>query len=630
MRFAKIVATVGLISGLVALMLSAADGATTHSVKAASSGGVITWAEPPSATPNYIFPLGSAQYSTVNNIAQFQYLMYRPLYMFGGTDNSVSNEVNYSVSLAGAPVFNSTDTSATVTVKPYKWSNGTTVTGQDVLFFVNMLEAVKTNWYDYVPGLFPDNMKDVTASGQKVTFTFNRSYNPNWMLYNEFAQLTPMPLSWDIKAAGGAPGSGACSTGAFGAAATNTACTAVWKYLTGQAAALTTYSTSPLWGVVDGPFTVAAKLGGSFSSSGAVTLVPNPTYSGPQKASVSKFEELPFTTDNAEYTALLGGKLTVGYLPQQDLTASTSNALKSGPNNPRLTANFNLSPWVLFGFNYAVLKFDSNGAAWRRRQDLQPALPPSGDAAPRRPAPHHPEAVEGLWRADLRTGTGDPEEHRRGLLRVRRTPIPTASPRRRTCLPITAGQSSPGAPTPAAKPGTGSNECGAGIPKGAKLAFPFAYVTGTQWQEQTVQIEKSAWSSVRHQRQRYAGDLRHASLVTTPRPARARRPATRRSAGGAVAGSTPRTTTPPVRRSFSTGAASNSGGYSNPTADALIKSTYTTTQNLDAYQNYISAQLPNIWEPNADYSIAEVAKNLKGAIPQNVFANIFPEYWHFS
>src|ERR1700722_10799265 len=137
MRFAKLAATAGLLTGLVALMLTAANAATTHSVKAAASGGVVTWAEPPSATPNYIFPLGSAQYSTVNNLSQFQYLMYRPLYMFGGNDNSLSNEVNYAVSVGKAPVFNSTDTSATITVQPFKWSNGTTVTAQDVLFFVN-------------------------------------------------------------------------------------------------------------------------------------------------------------------------------------------------------------------------------------------------------------------------------------------------------------------------------------------------------------------------------------------------------------------------------------------------------------------------------------------------------------
>jgi peptide/nickel transport system substrate-binding protein len=609
-------------------MLSAADGATTHSVKAATSGGVITWAEQASDTPNYIFPLGSAQYSSVVNIGQFQYLMYRPLYMYGGTDNSTSAAVNYSVSLAGAPVFNAGDTSATFTVKPYKWSNGTTVTGQDVLFFVNMLEAVKTNWYDYVPGLFPDNLKDVAVSGQKVTFTFNRSYNPNWMLYNEFSQITPMPLSWDIKAAAGAPSSGGCSTGAFGAAATDTACNAVWKYLTAQAAKLTTYSTNPLWATVDGPFTVAAKLGGSFSSSGAITLVPNPTYSGPQKATISKFEELPYTTDNAEYTALLGGKLTVGYLPQQDLTASTSNPLQAGPNNPRLAANFNLSPWVLFGFNYAVLKFDSNGAGGVDskifnqlyfRQAMQhlvdqpliiqkllkgygvptygpvPVIPKNSDVDSFEQSNPYPYSVSDA--SKLLSGHGW-------------TVVPNGTD---TC----------------AKPGTGSTDCGAGIPKGAKLAFPFDYVTGTQWQEQTAQIEKSAWSLVGinvsvtpETFDTLIGD--YAPACTSEKTCNE----TFGWWGGGWEYSPDQY--PSGETLFATGASSNSGNYSSATADALIKQTYTTTENLDAFQNYIAAQLPNIWEPNADYTLVEVAKNLKGATPQNVFSNIFPEYWHFS
>jgi peptide/nickel transport system substrate-binding protein len=628
MRFAKIAATAGLIAGLVALMLSSADGATTHSVKAAKSGGVITWAEPPSATPNYIFPLGSAQYSTVNNISQFQYLMYRPLYMFGGADNSVSNQVNYSVSVGEAPVFNSTDTSATVTVKPYKWSNGTAVTGQDVLFFANMLEAVKSNWYDYVPGLFPDNMKDVTASGQKVTFTFNRSYNPNWMLYNEFAQLTPLPLSWDIKAAGGAPASGACSTGAFGATATDTACTAVWKYLTGQAAKLTTYSTNPLWATVDGPFTISAKLGGSFSTSGAVTMVPNRTYSGSQKASVSKFEELPFTTDNAEYTALLGGKLTVGYLPQQDLTASTSNALKPGPNNPRLSANFNLSPWILFSFSYAVLKFDSNGAGGvdgkifsqlYLRQAMQHLVDQpliiqkllKGYGVPTYgPVPVIPKS------SDVSSLEED-------------NPYPYSVSAAKKLLTEHGWNVVPGGTDTCTKPGTGSSECGAGIPKGAKLSFPFAYVTGTQWQEQTVQIEKSAWSSVGINVSVTPGTFD--TVVGDYAPACASEKACNETFGWWGGGWVYSPDFYPSGETlFSTGASSNAGGYSDATADALIKATYTTTQNLYAFQNYIATQLPNIWEPNSDYQITEIAKNLKGASPENIFANIFPEYWHFS
>ncbi len=70
-----------------------------------------------------------------------------------------------------------------------------------------------------------------------------------------------------------------------------------------------------MWGIVDGPYTIASSKGGSFSTTGAVTLVPNPSYSGPKKATVTVILELPYTTDNAEFNALLGGNLDIGYAP---------------------------------------------------------------------------------------------------------------------------------------------------------------------------------------------------------------------------------------------------------------------------------------------------------------------------
>jgi peptide/nickel transport system substrate-binding protein len=323
------------------------------------SGGTVRWAEPPGTPPTYIFPFMSAQNESVDNIAQFQYMMYRPLYMFGFPSNN-NTTLNPKLSLAGSPTYSNNDTTATVALKNYKWSDGETVTASDVVFFMNMLHAETANWYDYVPGLFPDNIKDVVAtSPSEVTFTFNKSYDPTWMTYNEFSQITPFPTAWDITATGAANGSGGCSSGAYGAAATDAACTKVYNFLSGQAANVSAYSSTPIWGVVDGPYTIAGSKGGSFSSSGQVTLVPNSAYTGPQKATV-KVQELPYTTDNAEFNALLGGDLDVGYLPQQDVTQPTTNATNPGPNNPRLT-NFYLTPWVLYGFNYAVEKFESTG-----------------------------------------------------------------------------------------------------------------------------------------------------------------------------------------------------------------------------------------------------------------------------
>ena len=52
------------------------------------SGGTVRWAEPPGTPPTYIFPFMSGAESSVTNISQFQYLMYRPLYVFGHPGNT--------------------------------------------------------------------------------------------------------------------------------------------------------------------------------------------------------------------------------------------------------------------------------------------------------------------------------------------------------------------------------------------------------------------------------------------------------------------------------------------------------------------------------------------------------------
>jgi len=79
----------------------------------------------------------------------------------------------------------------------------------------------------------------------------------------------------------------------------------------------------PIWQVVDGPWKLT-----HFDASGDVTMVPNSSYSGPVKPTIKQFQELPYTTDDAEFNALVGGKLDVGYLPFQDVTQPTTNSQK--------------------------------------------------------------------------------------------------------------------------------------------------------------------------------------------------------------------------------------------------------------------------------------------------------------
>jgi len=111
----------GLAVGALTMGLVAAAPAVTSG---ASTPTTATWAELPSDPPNYIFPFMSLAFFSVSNINQFQELMYRPLYWFGNG----SRRTNPSLSLAENPVYSDGNTTVTIDLKPYKWSNGETVT----------------------------------------------------------------------------------------------------------------------------------------------------------------------------------------------------------------------------------------------------------------------------------------------------------------------------------------------------------------------------------------------------------------------------------------------------------------------------------------------------------------------
>jgi len=47
------------------------------------------------------------------------------------------------------------------------------------------------------------------------------------------------------------------------------------------------------------------------------------------------------------------------------------------------------------------------------------------------------------------------------------------------------------------------------------------------------------------------------------------------------------------------------------------------------WQNYLTPQLPVMWAPNAATQLTEIARNLKGALPQSPTLSINPENWYF-
>ena len=178
----------------------------------------LSWAEPPSSPPTYIFPYtDSADESNLNN-SEFQYLMYRPLYWFGQNGQPV---VNYALSVANQPKVNGK--TLTITLKHYMWSDGTKVTAQDVVFWLNMELAVPSDYGSY--NGFPANTTDIkVVSPTELQMTMDKPYSLTWFLYNELSQVTPMPTAWDRTASGPSH----CDT-------TLSDCAAVYKYLAGQA-----------------------------------------------------------------------------------------------------------------------------------------------------------------------------------------------------------------------------------------------------------------------------------------------------------------------------------------------------------------------------------------------------------
>jgi peptide/nickel transport system substrate-binding protein len=332
----------------------------------AIKGGTATVALPAGVTYNWIFPFYAITNASVYNGEQFQWLMFRPLYMFG--DNGTSVNINYPLSPASPPVYSNGGKTVVVNMKGWKWSNGETVSANDVVFFLNMAEAERANWYAYAKGLLPDNLVSYKAtSANQVTIQLDKPYSSLWYTYNQLAEINPMPMAWDISKTGGAPGSGGCTTDT--AAAGWAKCKAVWAFLTAQSKQAATYATNPLWQVVDGPWKLS-----SYSTAGNVTMAANTKYSGSPKPRLAAIKFLPYTADTTEYTALKTGQVMIGQIPSADLAVNT--ALTGIPATNPLGSGYNLEPLYPYGISYYQPNFNNPtfGAVYKQlyvRQALQ-------------------------------------------------------------------------------------------------------------------------------------------------------------------------------------------------------------------------------------------------------------------
>jgi peptide/nickel transport system substrate-binding protein len=481
------------------------------------------------------------------------------------------------------------------------------------MFWLNMLKAVgASDWGAYTG--FPNNfVKSIkVVSPTELQLTTNKTYSHNWFLYNNLSQITPMPPAWDKTASG--PGHCATAVGD---------CAAVYKYLDSQSKQLTSYVSSPLWSIVDGPWKLSA-----FNADGHVSFVPNPKYSGPVKPTLSQFKLVPFTTDSAEYNVLRspaagGQKIDVGYLPSQDAPAKPAGSSPLTPGQNPLPG-YTLAPLYPWGINYFVVNFQSstgNGPVIRQlyfRQALAYLM--NQQAVIKGPLRGYGTLTPGPVGLTPDTPFISPQ--------LKTTnPFPYNPAKAKSLLSSHGWKVTPNGVTTCTNPSL----CGPGIKQGQGLQFNLPYATGTQWVTQEMQQLQSNASLVGIKINLTPKPFNQVTALAAGNCKVAKIPCNWDLANWGGGWSFAPDYSPTGETLFMCGAIANSGGYCSKTNDNYINQTLTSNnmQAMYTWQNYLSAQLPVMWQPNGVYSLTEIVNNLKGVTPQSPTLNITPENWYF-
>jgi peptide/nickel transport system substrate-binding protein len=564
-------------------------------------GGTATVALTPGEQFNYILPLLDDEDAVGANIEYSAYLMWRPLYWFGGP-NSVGFDEKYSLAEPATVTSAGGKTTATIQLKRYRWSDGKLVTSRDVQFWFNLLKAEKENWWGYVSGEIPDNVSAFKIlSSTKFSLTFTGSYSSAW-LYNELGQLIPLPQqTWDKESASGPVGNYDVTTAGA---------QAVYKFLAAQNKDLNTYATNPLWQVIDGPF----RLTSYTASTGDATYVRNSHYSGPASGSIHALRVLSYTSDDAEFDSLLSADgIDYGYLPFND-AAQASRVTGDG---------YKVEAWPAWGITYMSMNFASPqvGALFHQlyiREAMQRLI-------------NQPGYIDSFL-----DGYGNPTYGPVPLVPSSKfvssaqdqNPYPYDPGTATSLLTAHGWKTVKGGPDVCIRPGTASDECGAGITSGEKLSFSLQYSTGTQSVTEEVDALQSAFSQAGIQ---LAPSGAPFDTVVGNDVACAKAGCWELNYYGQGWYFDPGYNDPDGAVLFGSTGVDNGGSYSNSMANGLISKLGSGGYSaLYAYEDYLSKQLPVLWMPQLDAQISAVNSKLRGVYPQDPDGNIYPENWYFT
>jgi peptide/nickel transport system substrate-binding protein len=549
------------------------------SVPAASgtpTGGTITWAEAPGDAPTWIFPIEPGADFTVYSSDDFNYESWRPLYW---TQSGVSPVIDQALSLAYLPTYTNGDKTVTVKMKTnYKWNDGQPVTANDALFFLDELRAAvkesSANWGQYTPGVgIPDQV--VSASVPNATtlvLNLNKPVNPTWFTDNELEYVQPMPVqAWAKSSASGPVLNFTTAANA----------TAIYNFLAQASGSTGTYASNPLWQVVDGPY----RLTQFNNTTGAYTMVPNPGYDGPKSKIVPTLQAVPYTSDTAEFNAVLSKGIDIGYVPLTDV-----------PQISRVKADgYHVFGYPDWGFSYVNYNFADKTGDFNNiinQLYVRQALAHLQDEVGYVKAFFH--GAGGLAYGPVPAVPVSPYSPANAVT----NPYPFSITAAATLLRSHGWHVVPGGVSTCAKPGTGSGECGSGIPAGTQLAFNLLYVNDPAIYGEMLTDWASDARKVGIAITLQAGTFDHVVNVADDPGS----PKTIDQWATSDYGGFTDEPYPTTFGEFNTGGSDNGGFYNNAEANNLINASVSggNPNAVRAEASYLTEQQPSLFQPNAD------------------------------
>jgi peptide/nickel transport system substrate-binding protein len=570
------------------------------------TAGTFTYALAPGAVPNWILPMPTSATNSVYNVFNFEWQMWPPMYY---APSGSTPTIDPTLSVANPPTWSNGDKTMTITLKPWKWNTGQTISSQDIAFTFDMIKAgVKAspaNWSAYVPGYFPDIVSSMsTPNASTIVVNLSKAVNPTWMEYDILGSVPIMPsFAWAKDSASG-------STLDF----TNPANAAkIFAFLTAGSKSVSTYATNPLWQTVYGPY----KLSAFNDTTGAFTMVPNTSYSGPHASPMSTYVGVPFTSNAAEWNAVKTGSVDFGYVPQEDVPQISQ--LKGLGYNYYGLPDFG-NYFVAYNFKDKTGNFNAVASQLYFRQAMQ-----------------HLEDQAGQIKAYF-NGAGDPAYGpipafpKSPFLpaNAATNPYPFSVQSAMTVLKDNGWNVVPNGTDTCAKPGTATGDCGAGVPAGTKLAFNLIYNTTPPIPGQVEDLASNAkaagieialsGSNFNFMIQNY-NDA--ASTANENKWAM-------EDFGGET-----NSTYPTQFGVYNTGGSGQIGAYSDPTADSLINASVTgaNPNAVTSEASFFTTNLPVLWQPELDYIWAwktNISSTEPAGIENLTQYDNTPQYWYLN